>query len=412
MRITHLKLTNVRSIRAAELRFEPGFNLIVGDNGAGKTTILEALAVCISEYVRSCTGDTKARPFGDEAIRAGAESLDVECRFEHRGSPARFVIHKPRERRAGRQARREFVGSRTPSIPHAHEVREDGAGYAADLPEPAGRPLGVLYSTARAVPKERAPRSLGGRTAAYEDALRDREVGLGYFASWMSVKQSLDVKGSRQALAGVQNSVRRFLPGYSDLRLDGADGRTLLIDRHGETIAVRHLSHGERGILAVVLDLTWRLAQLNVESADPASETSAVVLIDEIDLHLHPKWQREIVHKLTETFPRCQFIATTHSPQVIGEVEPDRIQIISDDAVYHPEYSFGFDSNRVLQDIMEADPRTRTVFELLTKIKKEIGNEAFTPARQSLKQLIAIVGERDPEVTRIRTLLEFLDEGQ
>ncbi len=410
MRIARLKLTNVRSIRAAELRFEPGFNLIVGDNGAGKTTILEALAVCISEYVRSRTGDTKARPFGDEAIRVGAESLDVECRFEHRGSPARFVIHKPRERRAGRQARREFVGSPTPSIPHAHEVREGGAGYAADLPEPTGRPLGVLYSTARAVPKERTPRSLGGRSAAYEDALRDREVGLGYFASWMNVKQSLDVKGSRQALAGVQKSVRRFLPGYSDLRLGGADGRTLLIDRHGETIAVRHLSHGERGILAVVLDLTWRLAQLNVESADPASEASAVVLIDEIDLHLHPKWQREIVRKLTETFPRCQFIATTHSPQVIGEAEPDRIQIIAEDGAYPPSHSFGMDSSRVLEEIMDADPRTRTVLDLLTQIKKRIDGDDFAAARSSLQQLIGKVGEDDPEVTRIYTLLEFLDE--
>ena len=410
MRITHLKLTNVRSIKAAELCFQPGFNLIVGDNGAGKTTILEALAVCISEYVRSCTGDTKARPFGDEAIRMGAESLDVECRFEHRGSPARFVIHRSREQGAGRQARREFVGSRTPSISHSHEVREDGAGYAADLPEPAGRPLGVLYSTARAVPKERAPRSLGGQSAAYEDALRDREVGLGYFASWMSVKQSLDVKGSRQALAGVQSSVQRFLPGYSDLRLDGADGRTLLIDRHGETIAVRHLSHGERGILAVVLDLTWRLAQLNVESADPASETSAVVLIDEIDLHLHPKWQREIVRKLTETFPRCQFIATTHSPQVIGEAEPDRIQIIAEDGAYSPSHSIGMDSSRVLEEIMEADPRTRTVLDLLAQIKKRIDGDDFAAARSSLQQLIGKVGEDDPEVTRIYTLLEFLDE--
>ena len=411
MRVAHLKLTNVRSIKTAELRFQPGFNLIVGDNGSGKTTILESLAVCISEYVRSCTGETKARPFGDEAIRMGAESLDVECRFEHEGSPVRLVIHRPRER-GGRQVKRELVGTRTPSVAHSHELREDGAGYAADLSEPAGRPLGVLYSTARAVPKERAPRSLGGRSAAYEGALLDREVGLGYFASWMSVKQSLDDERSRQVLAGIGSSVQRFLPGYGNLRLGGTDGRTLLIDRHGKTIAVRHLSHGERGILAVVLDLTWRLAQLNVDSPDPASECGAVVLIDEIDLHLHPKWQREIARKFTETFPRCQFIATTHSPQVIGEVEPARIQIISGDDVYHPEYSFGFDSNRVLQDIMEADPRNRKVCDILTKIKKEIDNEAFTPARQSLKQLIAKVGEHDPEVTRIYTLLEFLDDGQ
>ena len=412
MRVAHLKLTNVRSIKTAELRFQPGFNLIVGDNGAGKTTILEALAVCISDYVRSCTGDTKVRPFGDEAIRVGAESLDVECRFEHEGPPARFVIHKPRERGPGRQARREFVGSRTPSIAHSHELRESGGGYAADLSEPAGRPLGVLYSTARAVPKERVPRSLGGKSAAYVDALLDREVGLGYFASWMSVKHSLDDERSRQALASIQNSVQRFLPCYGNLRLGGPDGHALLIDRHGKTIAVRQLSHGERGILAVVLDLTWRLAQLNVESPDPASDAGAIVLIDEIDLHLHPKWQREIVHKLTETFPRCQFIATTHSPQVIGEVEPDRIQILTEDGAYSPDRSYGMDSSRVLEEIMEADPRTGTVLALLTQIKTRIDGDGFNAARRLLEQLVAKVGEDDPEVTRIYTLLEFLDDSQ
>lgn len=411
MRVAHLKLTNVRSIKTAELRFQPGFNLIVGDNGAGKTTILEALAVCTSEYVRSCMGDTKVRTFGDEAIRMGAESLDVECRFEHEGSPVRLVIHRPRERGPGRQVRREFVGSWTPSVVHSRELREDGAGYAA-LPEPTEHPLGVLYSTARTVPKVRAPRPLDGKWAAYEDALLDREVGLSYFVSWMSVRQILDVEHSRQELAGIRSSVQRFLPGYDNLRLGGADGHALLIDRHGKTIAVRHLSHGERGILAVVLDLTWRLSQINVESTDPASEAGAVVLIDEIDLHLHPKWQREIVRKLTETFPRCQFIATTHSPQVIGEVESDRIQIISEDEAYSPNHAFGMDSSRILEEIMETDPRNRTVCDLLTKIKKELDNEAFAPARQSMKQLIAKVGEHDPEVTRIHTLLEFLDDGR
>ena len=78
------------------------------------------------------------------------------------------------------------------------------------------------------------------------------------------------------------------------------------------------------------------------------------MLIDEIDLHLHPKWQRQIVDKLTKTFPRCQFIATTHSPQVIGEVGHNRIQIIANGEVYSPTHSFGVDSSRVLEEIMDA----------------------------------------------------------
>ena len=161
-----------------------------------------------------------------------------------------------------------------------------------------------------------------------------------------------------------------------------------------------------------MLDLTWRMGHLNSELTDPAGEAGAVVLIDEIDLHLHPKWQRQIARKLTETFPRCQFIATTHSPQVIGEVEHDRIQIIAEDEVYSPTHSFGVDSSRILEEIMNTDPRTKTVLDLHTQIEKEIDDDAFKLARRSLKQMIAKVGEDDPDVTRIRTLLEFLDEGQ
>ena len=235
----------------------------------------------------------------------------------------------------------------------------------------APRPLGVLYSTARAVPRERPPRSLGARSVAYKDALLDREIGLGYFASWLSMKQSVDVERNQLALAAVQSAVRRFLPGYDNLRLSGADDPVLLIDRRGETLAVRHLSHGERGILAVMLDLTWRMGHLNSELTDPAGEAGAVVLIDEIDLHLHPKWQRQIARKLTETFPRCQFIATTHLPQVIGEVEHVRIQILTEDEAYSPTHSFGVDSSRVLEEIMDANPRTKEVLDLLAQIKEE-----------------------------------------
>ena len=213
-------------------------------------------------------------------------------------------------------------------------------------------------------------------------------------------------------MTGLESAVRRFLPGYGDLHRGGADDLTLLISRRGAPLPVRRLSHGERGILAVALDLTRRLGEANPGLQDPATEAGAVVLIDEIDLHLHPKWQRQVVRKLTETFPRCQFIATTHSPQVIGEVEHDRIQILTEDGAFPPTHSFGVDSSRVLEEIMEADPRTREVLDLLARIKGEIDSDAFGRARRSLDQLIDKVGSDDPEVTRIHTLLEFLEESE
>ena len=410
MRVTDLKLANVRSIKAAELRFQPGFNLVVGDNGAGKTTVLEALAVCISEYVRAGARGPDVRPFKEDAIRIGAASLDVECGFVSDGSSYRFVLHKPRGQTESRRGKRGFIGNRPAGDSHLDEMSQPAG--CADRAESEGRPLGVLYSTARAVPRERPPRSLGARSVAYKDALLDREVGLGYFASWLSMKQSIDVEGNQQALTAVQSAVRRFLPGYDNLRLSGADDPVLLIDRRGETLAVRQLSHGERGILAVMLDLTWRMGHLNSELTDPADEAGAVVLIDEIDLHLHPKWQRQIARKLTETFPRCQFIATTHSPQVIGEVEHDRIQIIAEDGMYSPTHSFGVDSSRVLEEIMDANPRTKEVLDLLAQIKEEIDEDALGRARRLLNRLIDQVGSHDAEVTRVRTLLDFMEDSE
>ena len=214
------------------------------------------------------------------------------------------------------------------------------------------------------------------------------------------------------ALAAFENAVTRFLPGYAHLRVDGDERPRLLIDRGSTTVAVRQLSDGERGTLALVLDLTRRLAQANPEMDDPAAEAEAVVLIDEIDLHLHPKWQRQIVRNLTAAFPRCQFIATTHSPQVIGEVEHDRIQIIADGQVYSPTHSYGVDSSRVLEEIMDADPRAQEVNALLSQISQEVGKQRYEGARGLLVQLVGKLGEDDPEVTRIRTLLDFMEGEQ
>ena len=105
----------------------------------------------------------------------------------------------------------------------------------------------------------------------------------------------------------------------------------------------------------------------------------------------------------------CQFIATTHSPQVIGEVEHDLIQIIADGEVYSPTHSFGVDSSRVLEEVMDAPPRTSAVEDLLTKVSQEVGKQRLEQARKLLAQLVDRLGENDPDVTRITTLLDFVE---
>lgn len=207
----------------------------------------------------------------------------------------------------------------------------------------------------------------------------------------------------------IEGPIERLPQELEDKTLTEGLGRSIEIDRLPCTLEASHLSDGERGLLALVLDLTRRLAQANPGLPDPAASAAAVVLIDELELHLHPGWQRQAVHNLQAAFPRCQFIATTHSPQVIGEVEHDRIQIIASGRVYSPTHSYGVDSSRLLEEVMEADPRAKEVQDLLAEVSTTIGRQDFTRGRELLGKLVDRLGENDPEVTRIRTLLDFVE---
>ncbi|WP_419937388.1 AAA family ATPase [Candidatus Palauibacter sp.] len=414
MRVTLLTLVNVRAIGVAEFRFQPGFNLVVGENGVGKTSVLHALRVSLSAVVKHAnTHRSAVWNFASDDIRVGANALTVECSTRLGGAEYRYLIHKPREESA---IRAEKAGSPREQM---HET-PGRAGFLGESPmrmggrEGEGRPLAVLFSTLRSRLHARAPSkraAAGGPAAAFADALSRRAFRFGELAAWMRSQEALRPThaSAGRALAAFETAVSRFLPGYSNLRPHGTEEHDLLIDRDRSSLAVRHMSSGERGVLALVLDLTRRLVQANPDMADPIAESEAVVLIDELELHLHPKWQRQIVRKLEKTFPRCQFIATTHSPQIIGEVPHDRIQIMTDRVVYSPTHAFGVDSSRVLEEIMDASPRNQEVEELLAKTSGEIGGQRYELARKSLAKLAGRLGENDPEVTRIRTLLDFVE---
>lgn len=339
MRVTSLELTNLRAIETAKFQFQPRINLIAGVNGVGKSSVLDALRVSLSAVVKQANGlRSRVEAFTLDDIRVGSAMLLVQCNVKIGSTEHSYVIHKPREtnvpEKVAGKPRKQVVD--TPAISSFLGQNSQ----IATGKEPGGRPLAVIFSTNRAVPSDRVPRkgvASGGPAAAFGDAFANRELQLGAITAWMRAQEALRSEHSlaARALVRVEDAVSQFLPEFSNLRVND-NGKSLLIDRGSSTVAVRQMSDGERGILALVLDLTRRLFQANPEMDDPVAEAEVVVLIDEIDLHLHPVWQRQIVQKLTATFPSCQFIATTHSPQVIGEVEHDQIHIMSNGEVYSP----------------------------------------------------------------------------
>ncbi len=182
----------------------------------------------------------------------------------------------------------------------------------------------------------------------------------------------------------------------------------MTVQKQGEELIVNQLSDGEKCLLAMVGDLARRLAIANPSLPDPL-EGSGVVLIDEIELHLHPKWQREIIPALTRTFPNCQFIVTTHSPQVISQVKPEGIYILekTDEGVVakRPESSFGRDSNRILEDLMGVPERPQEIKESLLELFRLIDAGNIEGARQLRQQLANEIGADEPEFVKADVLI-------
>ena len=216
-------------------------------------------------------------------------------------------------------------------------------------------PLAVYYTTDRAgcrLPKKLPQEVPRGQAAAYSGALFNRTVNfrdfMARFRSAVMVDRAEQWDDSNylgdHAVVAISHALTTFLGGFENLRVQENPLR-LLVDKAHVALDLSQLSDGERSFLAMICDLGRRLALANPRLDKPL-HGAGVVLIDELELHLHPKWQREVTEKLRKTFPNIQFIATTHSPFVIQALRPG--ELINLD----PE-EFGEYADKSIEDIAE-----------------------------------------------------------
>jgi hypothetical protein len=271
----------------------------------------------------------------------------------------------------------------------------------------------VYFSTRRSLPIQASrtkKKLLKGIALSYSDALKHRELNIQEFIDWWVALEMLVHEGVSDAanrLSTQQKTLTLFLENCSNLHTVRTPKPTLLLNKSGVAIDVLQLSDGERGILALVLDLARRLSITNPQLEDPL-QGQAVVLIDELDLHLHPKWQRTIVQKLTTTFPNCQFIATTHSPLIVGEVPPENIILLEDSQPpFRPDQSLGMDTDWILKYLMGATTRNHKTENTLKHIANLIETEDYDEALDAIDTLRDEIGEF-PELVRLQTRIDRL----
>lgn len=440
-----LSLSNYRGFTQIDLEFDSKITVLAGVNGSGKSGILRALAALLSNLLKN-TGPSKE---AEEAVNAedvhlGKSALTLSAMFTDgekthhtqitksipdptkvgdylkRRDAARFAI---RSTRKGSKKEKELLeevrfldGLLDHEEPHfTHQV--EGPKRAA-VKRPKVCPIAILYSTTRYL--DRISPTLGKVRAfepgiACKDALNGAEVSLTAFASWFRAAQQgvLGSKAHSKRLLGALNQVVEILlPGFSEPRVEAEAPPRVLIKKNGTEFDVRQLSDGERGLLALAFDLTRRLAIANPGLKDPVAEGSAIVLLDEIELHLHPSWQRKVLGRLMDTFKSCQFIATTHSPQVLGEAPPGSVWMleIEDGRVmaWKPDRFFGMDSNRLLEELMGADSINVGVKADLRKISELIDRDQFPKAERAITALEPKLGADHPELIRLRSLIAFI----
>ena len=414
MKVNRLKMRSFRGIGDLTLDFHQNHpTILIGINGVGKSSILDCLAILLSRFTSSVQYSTRSgRVFTEEDITNGKIQTHNEINISFDSQPATWSLTKVRKGHS------QDTSSKLSDI---HEFTEEIKSnlYKYDK---FNIPVLVYYSTNRAVldiPLRIRTKHSFKQIDIYDNALKGIGSEIKLFFEWFRKQEDLEnelrlkeaVSYRDTQLEMVRKSISSMMPGFSDLRVQRQPLR-MTLQKDGEELIVNQLSDGEKCLLAMVGDLARRLAIANPGLSDPL-QGSGIILIDEIELHLHPKWQRGIIPDLTRTFPNCQFIVTTHSPQVISDVKPEGIYILEkiDQGVIakRPESSFGRDSNRILEDLMNVPERPQEIKERLLELFRLIDAGNLEGARKVRQNLASEIGADEPEFVRADVLIRRKD---
>jgi predicted ATP-binding protein involved in virulence len=416
MKLQTLTLESYRGFDRAHFAFDPQLTVIAGVNGAGKSSVLECIAGLLARWVPFFLEGHREDPatLAASDVRVGA--IEATCTL-HVSDPTREII--------ARYPNTNPTPLRSPGPPvstfaarwreHQHLPTLFAFFYTVDRTLSGNEPIAEPGAAGRR-PETEAERIARDVSEALTDALHPRGTRFEPFLAWFREREDLEnEEHSRRRsfdyedrqLGCVRRAIRGMLPGFSAPTVHRAT-RTLVVKKGGVELALNQLSDGERCLFAMVGDLARRLAQLDLWSDDPL-QMSAVVLIDEIELHLHPQWQRTVLGRLRATFPNCQFVVTTHSPQVLSEAPTRSIVLLDDFSPHLPSVAVeGRDSNAILADVMGVAERPAPILERIRRVGDLIDHDHLAEAHAELDGLAAVVSRQDSEVVRLSALLEFL----
>lgn len=432
MYLEKLKLHNFRCYEKLEIDFNRQLTVLVGKNGSGKTTVLEAIAIALGTWfvgfnIVNAKGINKRTDPLRKAYQIGATD-DVQTQFpveiEAWGKIEESkdqILHWKREL---------YTPTGTMTTKDAKEIVEYAAEYQKAISE--GRtdiylPMVAYYGTGRLWDYHRQKRNdvfkVSSRTNGYIDCL-DGTANVKLMMDWFQImtinkyqrqEENLESNPELDTVYLAMEKCLTNLSGYSDVKIRYNMGTQELDvyyseqDKQRMRIPLNQLSDGYKGMISLVADIAYRMATLNPQlGTEVLSKGDGVVLIDEVDLHLHPAWQQKVIDNLMNIFPKVQFIVSTHAPAIIGSVKTDKLRILSNKEVcMTANQVYGKDVNSVMKEIMGVNDRPDQFVELFEKFYRLLSEKKYDEAGAVLDKLDEERGYHDPEIAKCRVKLKL-----
>lgn len=414
MKLTSAKIKNFKGIEEWNIIFEPGFNLIKGVNGRGKTSVLEAIAVGLGGFVAGLDG-VATRHFSREEIRQVYTTVGDGSYGKKIVVPTEVYLEADVDGVSYDwvRGRKDIKTSRSTIQPR--DICQKASLMAneenKELPVLAYLGAGRVWSQRRER-VENIFRKQYFRTVGYTDALHDAsniKLLLNWCVkmeqvAWQKEKKIAEYEAVKKA---VSDFMQYMEPGDVCRVFYDKQQEELMYERGQEVLPVMSLSAGYQSLVWMVFDIAYRMAVLNPFMKDDIAKASGIVLIDEIDMHLHPKWQWNIINALRNVFPNVQFIAATHSPILFASAKDVWLIDVDAEEIEYSHSHYGIDINTSLKTYQETIEMPVEVKQKADAFHDAMDAEKYETALAILEELENKTAPTHPLLVQLRTRYEF-----
>jgi predicted ATP-binding protein involved in virulence len=446
MKLAKIDITNFRCFESLSIPLHSDVNVFVGVNGSGKTTILDAVAIALFDIVAANGGGKKhersgqgvaLRPSDIHIQRDGVQRDFVQIKAQaNKYYPLKDFPSKSSNGEDNLIEWTDYIQYQAPNNFSYGTSKSERLNniyrYFADLWQEIRLsdvkaliqlPIVAYYRTSRRLAQMPKMGDIFSvqleRYDAFQNAL---DAGSNYQAmcQWFYLRENDELREKVKVLEkrgfefpdlkAVRNALKHSLDHINRIFFDGVKLKVELFGEGEEpkSFEIEQLSDGYRNLLAIILDFARRLAQAHPGWQNPL-EAPGILLIDEIELHLHPRWQQRVIPNLRSIFPNTQLIIATHSPQVLTTVKRENVFILKDNKLYPaPINPYGSESSRAMNLVMQTDsrPPDNAVVSQLQKLLSLIDQESLEEASALHDELALQWGSDEPALIEAQMMIK------